>query len=48
VVLQSKTETLSSFAASNLLKAGRPRVCNLPGSIDSWKKLGYPFVKDKT
>jgi hydroxyacylglutathione hydrolase len=46
VVLQCKTGTRSSFAASILMKAGRTRVCNLLGGIDSWKKLGYPLVKD--
>ena len=48
VVLHCKTGTRSSFAASILKKAGRTRVCNLLGGIDSWKKLGYPLVKDKT
>ena len=46
VVLQCKTGTRSSFAASILLKAGRTRVYNLLGGIDSWKNLGYPLVKD--
>jgi hydroxyacylglutathione hydrolase len=46
VVLQCKTGTRSSFAASILKKAGRTGVCNLLGGIDSWKKLGYPLVKD--
>jgi hydroxyacylglutathione hydrolase len=45
VVLQCKTGTRSSFAASILLKAGRRRVYNLLGGIDAWKKLGYPLVK---
>jgi hydroxyacylglutathione hydrolase len=45
VVLQCKTGTRSSFAASILLKAGRKRVYNLLGGIDAWKKLGYPLVK---
>jgi rhodanese-related sulfurtransferase len=46
VVFQCKTGTRSSFAASILLKAGRKRVYNLLGGIDSWKNLGYPLVKD--
>jgi hydroxyacylglutathione hydrolase len=46
VVLQCKTGTRSSFAASVLLKAGRTEVYNLLGGIDAWKKLGYPLVKD--
>jgi len=46
VVLQCKTGTRSSFAASILLKAGRTRVYNLLGGIDSWKNLGYPLAKD--
>jgi hydroxyacylglutathione hydrolase len=46
VVLQCKTGTRSSFAASILLKEGRTGVSNLLGGIDSWKNLGYPLVKD--
>jgi hydroxyacylglutathione hydrolase len=46
VVLQCKTGTRSSFAASILKKAGRTRVYNLLGGIDAWKKLDYPLVKD--
>jgi hydroxyacylglutathione hydrolase len=46
VVLQCKTGTRSSFAASILQKASRKRVYNLLGGIDAWKKLGYPLVKD--
>ena len=46
VVLHCKTGTRSSFAASILLKAGRTRVYNLLGGIDSWKNLGYPLAKD--
>jgi hydroxyacylglutathione hydrolase len=46
VVLQCKTGTRSSFAASILLKAGRKNVYNLLGGIDAWKKLDYPLVKD--
>ena len=42
VVLQCKTGTRSSFAASILKKAGRTRVCNLLGGIDSWKKSWLP------
>jgi len=46
VVLQCKTGTRSSFAASILQKAGRIRIYNLLGGIDAWKKLGYPLVKN--
>jgi hydroxyacylglutathione hydrolase len=46
VVLQCKTGTRSSFAASILMKAGRTSVSNLLGGIDAWKSLGYPLVKD--
>jgi hydroxyacylglutathione hydrolase len=45
VVLQCKTGTRSSFAASVLQKAGITGVYNLLGGIDAWKKLGYPLVK---
>jgi hydroxyacylglutathione hydrolase len=46
VVLQCKTGTRSSFAASILLKAGRKQVYNLLGGIDAWKKLGYTLTKE--
>ncbi len=45
VVVQCKTGTRSSFAASVLLKAGRKNIFNLLGGFDAWKKLGYPVVK---
>ncbi len=44
VVVQCKTGTRSSFAASILLRAGRKRVHNLLGGIDAWRKLNYPLV----
>lgn len=46
VVLQCKTGTRSSFAASILKKANRTNIYNLLGGIDAWKKLGYPLLKD--
>jgi len=46
IVVLCKTGTRSSFAASILLKAGRKKIINLLGGVDSWKKLGYPLVKD--
>jgi hydroxyacylglutathione hydrolase len=46
VVLQCKTGTRSSFAASILMKAGRKNIYNLLGGFDAWKKLGYPVAKN--
>lgn len=46
VVLQCKTGTRSSFAASILLRAGRTNVFNLLGGMDAWKKLGYSVRKE--
>ena len=45
VVVQCKTGTRSSFAASVLIRAGRKNIYNLLGGFDAWKKLGYPVVK---
>jgi len=45
VVVQCKTGTRSSFAASILQRAGKKRVYNLLGGIDAWKGLGYPLVR---
>jgi hydroxyacylglutathione hydrolase len=44
VVVQCKTGTRSSFAASILLRAGRKRLYNLLGGIDAWRKLNYLLV----
>jgi hydroxyacylglutathione hydrolase len=46
VVVICKTGTRSSFAASVLLRAGRTKIYNLLGGVDSWRKLGYPLFKD--
>lgn len=46
IVVMCKTGTRSSFGASILLRAGRTKIYNLLGGVDSWKKLGYPLVKD--
>ena len=45
VVVQCKTGTRSSFAASILQRVGKKRVYNLLGGIDAWKGLGYPLVR---
>ena len=36
----------SGLAASILLRAGYPKVYNVPGSMAAWRAAGFPIVKD--
>lgn len=45
IVVVCKTGTRASLASSILQRAGRKKVYNLLGGMDSWRKAGYPVTQ---
>ena len=46
VAVYCESGSRSGLAASILLRAGYPKVYNVPGSISAWKAAGFPVTKD--
>jgi hydroxyacylglutathione hydrolase len=46
VAVYCKTGHRAGLSASILLRAGYPKVYNVPGSITAWVAAGFPIVKD--
>ena len=46
VAVYCETGHRAGLSASILLRAGYPKVYNVPGSITAWVAAGYPIVKD--
>jgi hydroxyacylglutathione hydrolase len=46
VAVYCKTGHRAGLSASILLRAGYPKVYNIPGSVTAWVAAGFPLVKD--